>query len=170
MKPAAFTGVLVLFATISAKTQLSFLPQLGIDRTKTSVSNNNAPSFSPMGTQGNFKANLRADYRFKKGHGPYAGIGTAPGAVAFNFTDASNVSNGFTATQNALQLKLEGGYQYTSRPINFKNQNNLLQKLLQIRKLKEVVAPIIKATGKKHLMPHQRPNKTIILICACNPR
>ena len=120
MKPAAFTGVLVLFATISAKTQLSFLPQLGIDRTKTSVSNNNAPSFSPMGTQGNFKANLRADYRFKKRHGPYAGIGTAPGAVAFNFTDASNVSNGFTATQNALQLKLEGGYQYTSRPINFK--------------------------------------------------
>ena len=120
MKRAAFTGILVLLIAISAKAQLSFLPQLGLERSKTFVDYNNVSSFSPMGSQVNFKANLRMDYRFKKGHGPYIGIGTAPGTVAFSFTDAANAATNFKAAQNPLQWKLEGGYQYTSKPITLK--------------------------------------------------
>lgn len=123
MKLAAFTGVLALLTAISAKAQLSFLPQLGTERSKTFVSHNHASSFSPMGAQGDLKANLRMDYRFKKGHGPYVGVGTAPGAVAFSFTDPANAANIFKASQNALQWKLEGGYQYTSKPITLKKNS-----------------------------------------------
>jgi hypothetical protein len=71
-----------------------------------------------MGFDGNFKANLRMDYRFKKGHGPYVGIGTAPGAMAFSFSDVENAATNFNASSNALQLRLEAGYQYSSKPIN----------------------------------------------------
>ena len=45
MKLAAFTGVLALLTAISAKAQLSFLPQLGTERSKTFVSHNHASSF-----------------------------------------------------------------------------------------------------------------------------
>jgi hypothetical protein len=120
MKLAAFTLMPALFVAISANAQLSFLPQLGFEQSKTSVQYNNSSSFSPIGSQANLKANLRMDYRFKKGHGPYMAIGTAPGAVAFSFNDVANAANNFKAAQNSLQWKLEGGYQYTSKPINLK--------------------------------------------------
>jgi hypothetical protein len=120
MKPAAFTMIPVLFVAISANAQLSFLPQLGFEQSKTLVQYNNSSSFSPIGSQANLKANLRMDYRFKKGHGPYIAVGTAPGAVAFSFNDIANAATNFKAAQNSLQWKLEGGYQYTSKPINLK--------------------------------------------------
>jgi hypothetical protein len=120
MKPAAFTMIPVLFVAISANAQLSFLPQLGFEQSKTLVQYNNSSSFSPIGSQANLKANLRMDYRFKKGHGPYISVGTAPGAVAFSFNDVANAATNFKAAQNSLQWKLEGGYQYTSKPINLK--------------------------------------------------
>jgi hypothetical protein len=91
MKPAATTLMLVLLVAITANAQLSFLPQVGFEQVKTSVRVNDLPSFSPMGFANNFKANLRMDYRFKKGHGPYIGLGSAPGAMAFSFVDATNV-------------------------------------------------------------------------------
>ena len=120
MKPAAFTMMPVLFVAISANAQLSFLPQLGFEQSKTLVQYNNSSSFSPIGSQANLKANLRMDYRFKKSHGPYIAVGTAPGAVAFSFNDIANAATNFKAAQNSLQWKLEGGYQYTSKPINLK--------------------------------------------------
>jgi hypothetical protein len=123
MKWAAFTATLLLSVMATTNAQLSFLPQLGIERSKTSVSYNNVPSFSPMGSQGNLKANLRMDYRFKKGHGPYIGIGTTPGTIAFSFNDPSNAATDFKAVQNSLQWKLEGGYQYTSKPVTLKKSN-----------------------------------------------
>lgn len=124
MKPVAITCTLVLLIVVTANAQLSFLPQVGFDQTKTSVRVNDLPSFSPMGFASNFKANLRTDYRFKKGHGPYLSIGTAPGAMAFSFSDVANAATNFTAASNDLQLRLESGYQYTSKPINLTKPKN----------------------------------------------
>jgi hypothetical protein len=120
MKPAAITLMLVLLVAVTANAQLSFLPQIGFEQSKTSVRVNDLSSFSPMGFTNNFKANLRADYRFKKGHGPYISIGTTPGAIAFSFSEVANVSNNFKAASNALQFKIESGYQYSSKPISLK--------------------------------------------------
>ena len=123
MKPAAFTLMLVLLLAVTANAQLSFLPQIGLEQSKTSVGINNLPSFSPMGLNNNLKANLRMDYRFKKGHSPYVSFGTSPGAVAFSFADPSNAANNFRTSAGSLQWKMEGGYQYSSKPINLKKSS-----------------------------------------------
>ena len=120
MKPTALTAMLLLCIVIGVKAQLSFLPQIGFEQSKTSVQVNDLSSFSPMGSTSNLKANLRADYRFKKGHGPYVALGTTPGAVAYSFTDPSDAMNNFKASANSLQFRFEGGYQFRSKPINLK--------------------------------------------------
>ena len=118
MKPAATSLVLGLLLATTTNSQLSFLPQIGFEQAKTSVTLNDAASFSPMSFVNNFKANFRMDYRFKKGHGPYIGLGTAPGAMAFSFADAANVATNFNSASSSLQFKMEAGYQYSSKPIN----------------------------------------------------
>lgn len=120
MKPAATTLMLVLLVAITANSQLSFLPQMGFEQAKNSVSVNELSSFSPMGFANNFRANLRADYRFKKGHSPYISLGTAPGAMAFSFSDAETAARNFSTASNALQFRIEAGYQYSSKPITLK--------------------------------------------------
>ena len=117
MKPAAFSGMLILFIAASAHAQLTLMPQVGFDRSKTSLSVNDLSSFSPKGSMVNLKANLRMDYRFKGGHGPYVAVGTAPAPVEFSFVHPSNAVNDFIATAGKTQLKLEGGYQYSFKPI-----------------------------------------------------
>lgn len=119
MKPAVFTGALLLLAgTVNA--QFSLLPQVGFERTNTALQYNNLSSFSPLGGQATFKANLRADYRFKKGHGPFVGIGTSPAVVAVDYTSPSDMVNTFKAAAGALQWRTEAGYQYSSKPIQLK--------------------------------------------------
>lgn len=120
MKLAAFSAILFLFVASTTYAQLTFLPQIGFERSRTFVQVNDLSSFSPLGPMSDFKANLRIDYRFKKGHSPYMNIGTSPGAVAYNFSDVAAVANNFKATTNTTQLKIEGGYQYSSKPFKFK--------------------------------------------------
>jgi opacity protein-like surface antigen len=120
MKPTALALCVLLGTATAAEAQLSLLPQLGFEQSKTSVMPGNGAAFLPRGISGNFKANLRADYRFKKGHSPYVSIGTAPGAVTYSFNDLSTLATNFNATNNPLQLKLEGGYQFSSQPIRLK--------------------------------------------------
>ena len=123
MKPAAFTLMLVLLVAVTANAQLSFLPQIGIEQSKTSVSINDLPSFSPMGVNNYLKANLRMDYRFKKGHSPYVSLGTSPGVVNYSFADPANAATNFKTAAGSLQFKMEGGYQYSSKPINLKKNS-----------------------------------------------
>jgi hypothetical protein len=117
MKPAALMLFLLCGITTTALAQLSFLPQLGFENSKTLMQVDNGSSFSPAGINANFRANLRIDYKFKQGFGPYVSIGTAPGTIAYSFSEAAN---NFKAVTNSQQLRLEGGYQYTSKPIQFK--------------------------------------------------
>jgi hypothetical protein len=124
MKPTALMLCTLLGIATTANAQLSLLPQLGFENSNTSVQVNNGASFSPTGMNRAFKANLRADYRLKKGHGPYVSVGTAPGAIAYSFKDPGIAATNFTTANNPLQLKLEGGYQYTSRPIRLKKTSS----------------------------------------------
>lgn len=117
MKPAALSGLLLLFLAATAQAQFSLLPQVGFDRSKSSVSVNDQAYFSPAGVKGNLKANLRLNYRFKAGHGPYISVGTAPAPLEFSFANASSLASGFSAAYGSLQPKLEGGYQYSFKGI-----------------------------------------------------
>lgn len=117
MKPAAIYVLLLCFTANAAFAQLSLLPQLGFDNTNADLRVNDLTTVSPASFQGNFKAALRADYRFKNLHGPYASIGTSPAPVSVRFSDPNMASN-FTSARNALQFRLEAGYGYNSKPIS----------------------------------------------------
>ena len=124
MKPAALTGLLFVFIGSTAFAQLTLRPEIGFDRSKTLVQYNDLSSFSPMGSSIRPKANLRLDYRLPKGHGPYFAIGTSPGVVEFSFANPSAAMNNFKAAAGSMRWRLETGYQYSFKPINFKNKTS----------------------------------------------
>jgi hypothetical protein len=119
MKPTAATGLLLMLAT-SASAQLSLLPQIGMERSRTTVNYNQLGNFAPVGVKTGLSASLRVDYRFKTGHGPFAGIATSPGIMELTFAQPSAALSGIKRN-GPIQLRLEGGYQYTSRPIHFRS-------------------------------------------------
>ena len=120
MRSAAVCGLLLLLVGATASAQFSLTPQVGFEQSKTSLSYNILSSFSPLGWQGSLKAALRMDYRFKNGFGPYASIGSSPAVVAFSFANPGDALNNYKASTQSLQWRVEGGYQFTSKPILFK--------------------------------------------------
>lgn len=117
MKSTVLTGMLLVATGAASHAQLSLLPQIGFERSGTKLNYN---SLSATECAAAFRANLRADYRFKSGHGPYVGIGTSPAQTNFRFDNAGSLIKGMQTEQNSLQFRLEGGYQYTSKPIQLK--------------------------------------------------
>lgn len=115
MKPAAYTALLLLL-TASARAQLTLLPQIGIEMGHTCIQYNGLQRFSPAAVA-SLKAGIRLDYRLRGGHGPYLALGTTPAPVTVSFDHPSNALAEMRAHKNPLQWKVEGGYQYTSRPI-----------------------------------------------------
>src|SRR5688572_29492524 len=102
MKPAVLTSILLL-GTGVAQAQLSFLPQVGFEQNRSTINYNN---LSASGVDGNFRANLKMDYRFKGGHGPYAGIGTSAAPVIFVFNNAGALQENLDGSDNNLRLRL----------------------------------------------------------------
>ena len=121
-----FTLLLLCGATANA--QLSLLPQIGLDNSRTSIDLNNT-RFNPLGNEISPRASLRLDYKFKKGHGPFVGVATSPAVVQFSFADPNAALTQFKAAASNLQLRFEGGYGYTSKPIQLgKNSRSNLSK------------------------------------------
>ncbi len=63
---AALPCLLFLLIGSAANSQFTLLPQIGFEQSRTTVEYNEEDEFKPISTQGNLKASLRADYRFKK--------------------------------------------------------------------------------------------------------
>jgi hypothetical protein len=119
MRHAVLPGMLFLLIGSAANGQLSIQPQVGLEQSITSFSFNNS-SFSSLPNQLEPKGAVRLDYKFKKGHGPFMSIGSSPGVSSVHFDGFDNVQNQYTTTVGSTQWRLEGGYQYTSKPINLK--------------------------------------------------
>lgn len=117
MKSTVLTGILLVATGAVSYGQLSFLPQVGFERSGTTLNYN---SLSASQCDASFRANLRADYRFKGGHGPYIGLGTSPAQTSFSFNNTGALMEGMQTVKNNLQFRLEGGYQYTSKAIQLK--------------------------------------------------
>lgn len=136
MRTNLLFAIAFLIATSATNAQLTIVPQVGFERSATNLQINNLGSFSPMDAQSTLKANIRVDYKFKGGHGPFAGFGTSPATVAYKFTDPANAMNNFRTATNNLQWRMEGGYQYTSAPIYFKKKSTAAQSGLSSLHLK----------------------------------
>ncbi len=120
MKMSAFPCLLFLLIGSAANSQFILLPQIGFEQSRTTVKYNEDDEFKPLGVQGNLKASLRADYRFKRGHGPFVSIASSPAMAKINFTDPETFKDNYQSTKSSMQWRLEGGYQLSSKPIYFK--------------------------------------------------
>ena len=119
MRNAALTILCFVALGYAANAQkFSLLPQVGFENSKTKISYNDLQSFSPLGTKFSPQASLRLNYSSKQGHGFFLGAASSRSIVSFSFTDPETGMNNFTATTGNMQLRLEGGYQFNTKPIS----------------------------------------------------
>jgi hypothetical protein len=119
MRSVALSGLFIVSALAMNAQKLSLTPQVGFENSKTSVNYNGLGSFAPLGGEFNPQVSLRLDYKFKQGFGPYIGASTSRSGILYGFNDIENGMNAYTATKANMQLRMEAGYQYTTKPILF---------------------------------------------------
>ncbi|HEY5773484.1 MAG TPA: hypothetical protein VIS75_12675, partial [Chitinophagaceae bacterium] len=119
MRSVVLSGLFIVSAIAMNAQKLSLTPQVGFENSRTSVNYNNLGSFAPLGGEFNPQVSLRLDYKFKQGFGPYIGVSTSRSGVLYNFNDVENGMNVYNATKANMQLRMEAGYQYTTKPIFF---------------------------------------------------
>jgi hypothetical protein len=107
----------------AAKSQLTILPQVGLENPSTKISYNNLPYFSPV-DQLQPQFGVRANYKFKGGFGPFFGLATSRSGVNYKFTDPDNGMTSYSASLGKTQLQLQGGLQYSTKPIFFKQRSS----------------------------------------------
>jgi hypothetical protein len=119
MRPATLYILLFVVSGFAANAQLTILPQIGFENTRTNVLYNNLKSFAPLGAQSTPGLGVRLDYKFKQQHGPYLGISTSRSIAAFHFAETATGTAFYTTSIGYYQMRFEGGYQYSTKPIYF---------------------------------------------------
>ncbi|HET7896197.1 MAG TPA: hypothetical protein VFL47_00960, partial [Flavisolibacter sp.] len=114
MKPTLLLGCALLAAT-AAHAQFTLLPYAGFEQSHNKVGYGDALSVADI--NGNLKAGLKMDYRFNGGHSPFINLTTSPSPVTYAFNNTGSLLH--TTQANNLLFRLEGGYQYSSKPIFF---------------------------------------------------
>ena len=120
MRSVALAGLFIVSSLAMNGQKLSLTPQVGFESSKTTVNYNSLGSFAPMGNVVSPQLNLRLDYKFKQGFGPYIGASTSRSGVLYNFNNLETGMNVYNATKANMQVRLEAGYQFTTNPILFK--------------------------------------------------
>jgi len=132
MRTAALTLLsFVAFEYASEAQKFSLLPQVGFENSKTTIRYNNLSSFSPAGVVFSPQVALQFTYTSKPGHGFFLGAASSRSIVPFSFTDPENGMNNFKTTTGDMQFRLEGGYQFSSKPVYFKKPGNKVIKPVQ---------------------------------------
>src|SRR5215510_1450001 len=119
MRAATFTLIcFVAFGYAANSQKFSLLPQVGFETSKTNVSYNNQPYFSPLGVKFSPQASLRLNYASKAGHGFFFGLASSNSVVSYSFANPETGMTNYVATSDDVQLLLEGGYQFNSKKIS----------------------------------------------------
>ena len=116
MKPTLLFGCFLLAGT-AAHAQFSLLPYAGFEQSSHLLRYGSGLSASDI--NGNLKAGLRADYRLKGGHTPFVNFTTNPAPLSFRFDKTGSLLNAADAVRGNLQFRLEAGYLYSSKLIQF---------------------------------------------------
>ncbi|HEY6506003.1 MAG TPA: hypothetical protein VIZ28_18640 [Chitinophagaceae bacterium] len=119
MRTAALTLLcFVAFGYAMNAQRFSLLPQVGFESSRTKISYNDLSSFSPANAQFVPQASLRLNYASKQGHGFFFGAATSRSSIVYSFADPENGMTNFNTTAGDMQVQLEGGYQFSSKPIS----------------------------------------------------
>jgi len=117
MRNAALLFLLVASGYAAKAQRFTLLPQVGFENSKTKISYNNQDAFAPLGVKFSPQASLRLNYSSKQGHGFFIGAATSRSIVSFGFADPETAKSSYAATTGNMQVRLEGGYQFSSKPI-----------------------------------------------------
>jgi hypothetical protein len=101
----------------AANSQLSLLPQVGFESSKTILRYNDASTLYPRGVQVSPQVSLRLSYFSKQGHGVFAGVASSRSIVNFMVDDAENALSTYRTAVGSMQFRFEGGYQFSSPKI-----------------------------------------------------
>ncbi len=155
MRTATLTLLSFVVFSYAAKGQkFSLLPQVGFENSKTTIRYNNSSSFSPAGISFSPQVGLQFAYRTKLGHGLFLGGSSSRSTVPFSFANPENGINDYKTTTGDMQFRFEGGYQFSSKPVYFKKQNNKAVKPVE-KKIAEK-----KNCGSYSYKSHCMKNKT----------
>lgn len=125
MRTAALTLLSFVAFMYAAKAQkFSLLPQVGFENSKTKVIYNNSSAFAPAGITFSPQVSLQLAYKTKPGHGFFLGGSTSRTTVPFSFINPETGLDNHKAVTGNMQVRLEGGYRFNSKPFYFKKQNN----------------------------------------------
>jgi len=107
MRRTALLFVIAVFG-YAANAQFTLTPQAGFEIPSTKISYNNLPYIKPQG-QSSGQFGLRADYQFKGGFAPFAGIVTHRPLVSYNFSDPKTGTTDYTSSEGDLMVQLQAG-------------------------------------------------------------
>lgn len=114
----------------AANAQFTLRPQFGFENPVTKVSYNNSSSFKPT-CQLSAQAGVRAEYSFKGGLGPFLGLYTHRPMVTYAFNDPETGMTAYNASKGDLQMQIQGGLQYSSKPFLLSKKNTSTQQKQQ---------------------------------------
>ena len=117
MRKAALTGLVFVACGFATSAQFSVTPRVGIEQAFTCVQYNNTTCINPMSSNFSPQIALRMDYLFHKTHGPFVGVATNRSIVTYEFTNPETGDKEFTASPGDWKMRLEAGYQVSSKPI-----------------------------------------------------
>ena len=118
MRKAALTGLVFVACGFATNAQLSVTPRVGIEQAFNCVKYNNTSCINPISPNISPQAGLRVDYQFNKTHGPFVGIASNRSLVTYEFTNPETGDKEFTSSQGDWKVRLEAGYQVSSKPIS----------------------------------------------------
>ena len=113
------TALLLVIAVYgyAANAQLTLRPQAGFEIPRTKLRYNNQSFFKPE-CQSSGQLGLRADFQFKGGLAPFAGIVTHRPLVSYSFDNPETGMTSYKADEGDLQVQLQAGLQYSTKPIS----------------------------------------------------
>jgi hypothetical protein len=117
MRKAALTSLVFVACGFATNAQFSVTPRVGIEQAFTCVKYNNTTCINPMSANISPQVAFRMDYLFHKTHGPFVGVATNRSVVTYEFTNPETGDKEFTASQGDWKMRLEAGYQVSSKPI-----------------------------------------------------
>ncbi|MFL5747509.1 MAG: hypothetical protein ACJ751_22735 [Niastella sp.] len=118
MRKAALASLVFVACGFATNAQLSISPRVGIEQAFNCVKYNNTSCINPISPNISPQISVRADYLFNKVHGPFVGIASNRSLVTYEFTNPETGDKEFTADQGNWKLRLEAGYQVSSKPIS----------------------------------------------------
>ena len=118
MRKAALASLVFVACGVATNAQLSVSPRVGIEQAFNCVKYNNTSCINPISPNISPQISVRADYLFNKVHGPFVGIASNRSLVTYEFTNPETGDKEFSSSQGDWKLRLEAGYQVSSKPIS----------------------------------------------------